>query len=65
MGVNRLERKDRRGGGYSRRKFTSEEANKIRDAYLKGEISQSGLATTYGTSHPLIHQLISGKTYKD
>jgi len=65
MGVNRLERKDRRGGGYARRKFTTEEANKIREEYLKGGISQSGLAKKYGTSQPLINQIISGKTYKD
>lgn len=65
MGVNSLERKDRRGGGYSRRKFSPEEVKEIRDLYAKGELSQNGLAAKYGVSQPLINQIVTGKTYKD
>jgi len=61
------DRKDRRGGGYARRKFTTEEADAIRGEYAGGEggISQNKLAQKYGVSQPLMTQLLNGKTYKD
>jgi transposase-like protein len=64
----RLEdRKDSRGGGYSRRKFTVEEANAIRKEYTNAtqKITISSLARKYSVSQPLMHQLIKGKTYTD
>ena len=64
MGVNRLERKDRRGGGYSRRKFTFQEAEAIRKEYFDGDITQEALALKYNVSQPLLNQLLSYKTYK-
>ena len=64
----RLEdRKDSRGGGYSRRKFTVEEANAIRKEYTNAtqKITISSLARKYKVSQPLMYQLIKGKTYTD
>ncbi len=64
----RLEdRKDSRGGGYSRRKFTVEEANAIRKEYTNAtqKITISSLARKYRVSQPLMYQLIKGKTYTD
>ena len=64
----RLEdRKDSRGGGYSRRKFTVEEANAIRKEYTNAtqKITISSLARKYSVSQPLMYQLIKGKTYTD
>tara|TARA_Y100000385_G_C12785829_1_gene505479 strand:- start:353 stop:616 length:264 start_codon:yes stop_codon:yes gene_type:complete len=61
------DRKDSRGGGYSRRKFTVEEANAIREEYTTAteKITISSLARKYKVSQPLMHQLIKGKTYTD
>ncbi len=61
------DRKDSRGGGYSRRKFTVEEANAIREEYTTAteEITISSLARKYSVSQPLMYQLIKGKTYTD
>ena len=61
------DRKDKRGGGYSRRKFTTQEADAIRSEYAGGEggLSQNQLAKKYGVSQPLMTQLLNGKTYKD
>ena len=61
------DRKDSRGGGYSRRKFTVEEANAIREEYTTAteKITISSLARKYSVSQPLMYQLIKGKTYTD
>ena len=69
------DRKDMRGGGYSKRKFTTEEANAIRKEYRggvegeggthRGGISISALARKYNVSQPLMYQLIKGTTYND
>jgi len=61
------DRKDSRGGGYSRRKFTVEEANAIRKEYTNAtqKITISSLARKYSVSQPLMYQLIKGKTYTD
>ncbi len=64
MSIPRTERKDRRGGGYARRKFTFEEAEKIRKEYFDGGITQEELALKYKVSQPLLNQLLSYKTYK-
>ena len=64
----RLEdRKDSRGGGYSRRKFTVAEADAIREEYNTStqKITISSLARKYSVSQPLMYQLIKGKTYTD
>lgn len=63
MGVNIYERKDRRGGGYSKRKFTYEEAELIREEYISTDITQNKLAEKYGVSQPLMQQLLARKTY--
>ena len=51
------DRKDMRGGGYSRRKFTEEEAQAIRDEYnnAKEKITISSLARKYNVSQPLMY----------
>lgn len=61
------DRKDNRGGGYSRRKFTTEEANIIRKEYRTStpKVSISSLARKYSVSQPLMYQLIKGTTYND
>jgi len=61
------DRKDSRGGGYSRRKFSVEEANAIRKEYTNAtqKITISSLARKYKVSQPLMYQLIKGKTYTD
>lgn len=56
-------RKDMRGGGYAKRKFTLEEANNIRTEYQKGNISQNKLAKKYNVSQPIINMLLNKKTY--
>tara|TARA_R100000655_G_scaffold101275_2_gene146284 strand:+ start:11089 stop:11343 length:255 start_codon:yes stop_codon:yes gene_type:complete len=64
----RLEdRKDSRGGGYSRRKFSVEEADAIRKEYTTAtqKITISSLARKYKVSQPLMYQLIKGTTYTD
>jgi|TARA_R100000734_G_C3319284_1_gene114940 DNA-binding MarR family transcriptional regulator len=63
MSVNVFERKDRRGGGYAKRKFTLEEANSIRDEYKAGGISQNKLADKYNVSQPIINMILKNKTY--
>jgi|TARA_Y100001951_G_C11287007_1_gene269414 transposase-like protein len=59
------DRKDMRGGGYSRRKFTEEEAQAIRDEYNNAteKITISSLARKYNVSQPLMYQLIKKTTY--
>ena len=61
------DRKDMRGGGYSKRKFTMEEVEEIRGEYAMGGIKGgiSGLARKYGVSQPLMYQLIKGTTYNE
>jgi transposase-like protein len=61
------DRKDLRGGGYSRRKFTVEEADAIRKEYNTStqKITISSLARKYSVSQPLMYQLIKGTTYID
>ena len=61
------DRKDSRGGGYSRRKFTVAEADAIREEYNTAteKITISSLARKYSVSQPLMYQLIKGKTYTD
>jgi len=61
------DRKDSRGGGYSRRKFTVEEADAIRKEYNTStqKITISSLARKYSVSQPLMYQLIKGTTYTD
>ena len=64
----RLEdRKDLRGGGYSRRKFTVEEADAIRNEYKTStqKMTISSLARKYSVSQPLMYQLIKGTTYTE
>ena len=63
MSVNSFERKDRRGGGYAKRKFTLQEAEAIREEYKEGGISQNQLARKYNVSQPIINMLIKQKTY--
>ncbi len=63
MSVNIYDRKDRRGGGYAKRKFTLEEAESIRGEYREGGISQTKLAKKYGVSQPIINMIIKCKTY--
>jgi ribosome-binding protein aMBF1 (putative translation factor) len=63
MSVNPFERKDRRGGGYAKRKFTIEEADAIREEYKAGGVSQNQLAARYNVSQPIINMLLKGKTY--
>ena len=61
------DRKDFRGGGYSRRKFNPEEAEAIRKEYATAtdKITISSLARKYKVSQPLMYQLIKGTTYTD
>ena len=64
MSISIYERKDRRGGGYSKRKFTFEEAEMIREEYKTGTFTQEQLAQKYGVSQPLMNQILNKKTYK-
>ena len=59
------DRKDMRGGGYSRRKFTEEEAEAIREEYNNAteRLTISSLARKYKVSQPLMYQLIKKTTY--
>ena len=61
------DRKDSRGGGFSRRKFTVAEADAIRLEYSTAtqKITISSLARKYNVSQPLMYQLIKGTTYTD
>jgi len=63
MSINIYDRKDMRGGGYAKRKFTLEEAEEIRKEYKKGGISQNQLARKYEVSQPIINMLLKEKTY--
>lgn len=63
MSVNPFERKDRRGGGYAKRKFTLEEADAIRNEYKAGGVSQNKLADKYNVSQPIINMILKNKTY--
>ena len=63
MSISIYDRKDRRGGGYAKRKFTLEEAEGIREEYKAGGISQNQLAKKYKVSQPIINMLLKGKTY--
>ena len=65
MSINIYDRKDRRGGGYAKRKFTLEEAESIRKEYSAGGISQTKLAVKYGVSQPIINMILRGKTYNN
>jgi len=61
------DRKDLRGGGFSRRKFTVAEADAIRLEYSTAtqKITISSLARKYNVSQPLMYQLIKGTTYTE
>mgnify|MGYP003638925630 FL=1 len=61
------DRKDMRGGGYSRRKFNPEEVDAIRKEYSTAtdKITISSLARKYKVSQPLMYQMIKGSTYTD
>ena len=65
--INIADRKDSRGGGYSRRKFTVAEADAIRLEYSTAtqKVTISSLARKYKVSQPLMYQLIKGTTYTD
>lgn len=63
MSVNIYERKDRRGGGYAKRKFTFDEAQAIRLEYESGKHTQEQLAKKHNVSQPLINQILCYKTY--
>lgn len=63
--IKTVDRKDHRGGGYSKRKFTFQEAEGIRGEYHRGGISVSALARKYEVSQPLMYQLIKGTTYNE
>ena len=64
MSISIYDRKDRRGGGYSKRKFTFLEAEMIRKEYKEGVFTQEQLAQKYGVSQPLMNQILRKKTYK-
>ena len=64
MSISIYDRKDRRGGGYARRKFTFDEAEMIREEYKEGVFTQEQLAVKYGVSQPLMNQILRKKTYK-
>ena len=63
MSVNVFERKDRRGGGYAKRKFTYEEAQQIRLDYQRGNYTQAQIAVKYNVSQSLINKILRRKTY--
>tara|TARA_R100001463_G_scaffold56773_1_gene108900 strand:- start:341 stop:541 length:201 start_codon:yes stop_codon:yes gene_type:complete len=63
MSINVFERKDRRGGGYAKRKFTYEEAQKIRLDYQSGVYTQEQIAIKYNVSQSLINKILRHKTY--
>ena len=63
MSVNIYDRKDRRGGGYAKRKFTYEEAEKVRADYKTGEFAQHQLASTYRVSQSIMNKILRFKTY--
>ena len=61
MSINIYERKDRRGGGYSKRKFTFEEAQQIRLDYDSGVFTQEQIAIKYNVSQSLINKILRTK----
>jgi|TARA_R110001583_G_scaffold177783_1_gene333431 DNA invertase Pin-like site-specific DNA recombinase len=61
--IKREDRKDRRGGGYAKRKFTYEQAELIREIYAAGVYTQSDLAEVCEVSQPIINQILTYKTY--
>ena len=61
--IKREDRKDRTGGGYSKRKFTYEQAENIRNLYKEINITQAELAEVCGVSQPIINQILTYKTY--
>jgi predicted DNA-binding protein (UPF0251 family) len=63
MSVNVFERKDRRGGGYAKRKFTYEEAQQIRLDYQSSTYTQEQIAIKYNVSQSLINKILRRKTY--
>ena len=63
MSISIYERKDRRGGGYSKRKFTFEEAQMVRLEYETGTYTQVQLAVKYAVSQSIINKILRYKTY--
>jgi len=63
MSISIYERKDRRGGGYSKRKFTFEEAQMVRLEYETGTFTQIQLAVKYSVSQSIINKILRYKTY--
>ena len=65
--ISTADRKDSRGGGYSRRKFTVAEADAIRLEFntATDKITISAMARKYEVSQPLMYQLLKGTTYTD
>ena len=61
--TKREDRKDRRGGGYAKRKFTYEQAVAIRELYETGKYTQNELAEVCEVSQPIINQILTYKTY--
>ncbi len=63
MSINIYQRKDMRGGGYAKRKFTHEEAELIRKEYNEGGYTQQGLGEKYQVSQSIINKILRLKTY--
>ena len=63
MSVSIYERKDRRGGGYAKRKFTFDEAQMVRLEYETGTFTQVQLAAKYNVSQSIINKILRYKTY--
>tara|TARA_R100000963_G_C4601731_1_gene75195 strand:- start:396 stop:596 length:201 start_codon:yes stop_codon:yes gene_type:complete len=63
MSVSIYERKDRRGGGYAKRKFTFDEAQMVRLEYETGTFTQVQLALKYSVSQSIINKILRYKTY--
>ena len=63
MSINIYDRKDMRGGGYAKRKFTYEEAQKARADYKTGKYTQHAVASIYKVSQSIINKILRFKTY--
>ena len=63
MSISIYDRKDRRGGGYAKRKFTFEEAQMVRLEYETGAFTQVQLAIKYSVSQSIINKILRYKTY--
>ena len=63
MSINIYDRKDMRGGGYAKRKFTFQEAQSIRLEYETGTFTQAQLAIKYAVSQSIINKILRYKTY--